>query len=44
MTWSPWAMSSGDAFASDHFSYEAGVYTPQIGVTGTWGILLIDKK
>ena len=44
VTWSPWAMSSGDAFASDHFSYEAGLYTPQIGVTGTWGFLLIDNR
>ncbi len=44
VTWSPWAMSSGDAFASDHFSYEGGIYTPQIGVTGTWRFLLIDNQ
>ncbi len=44
VTWSPWALSSGDAFASDHFSYELGLYTPQLCVTATWGVLIIDRR
>ena len=42
---SPWAtQGEGDAFTSRNFSYEAGAYTPQIGVSGTFGFLLIEHK
>jgi len=44
VTYSPWAKSSGDAFAPDRFSYEIGAYSPQIGVTATWGFELINVK
>jgi hypothetical protein len=44
INWSPWAISSGDAFASDRFSHEIGAYTPQIGVTAAWGFKIIDIR
>jgi hypothetical protein len=44
VSWSPWATNGGDAFTSDNFSYEAGAYTPQIGVSGTYGILIFEKN